>query len=100
LQGLLGGDATPVVAASDNMKIVPDQIARWVPGGIVPLGTDGFGRSESRESLRRHFEVDAEHIVVAAVATLAARGTVDQDLARKAIADMGIAPDAIDPVRA
>ena len=100
LEDMLAGDSTPVVAASDYMKAVPDQIARWVPGGLTPLGTDGFGRSEDRPSLRRHFEVDAEHIVVAAVSTLASRGVVDRALAAKAIADMGVDPDAIDPVRA
>ena len=56
------------------MKAVPDQIARWVPAGrrFVPLGTDGFGRSDTREALRRHFETDAPHVVVATLAALAA----------------------------
>ncbi len=96
----LAGDAIPVVAASDYMKIVPDQIARWVPGGLVSLGTDGFGRSEDREALRRHFEVNAEHIVVAAVAVLASRGVCDRSLVQGAIRDMGVDPEAMDPRRA
>ncbi|HSW44823.1 MAG TPA: pyruvate dehydrogenase (acetyl-transferring), homodimeric type, partial [Phycisphaerae bacterium] len=100
LEDLLAGDTTPVVAASDYMKIVPDQVARWVPGGLTPLGTDGFGRSEDRSSLRRHFEVDAAHIVVAALSVLAGRGAVDQAIVRQAIVDLGIDPEAIDPVRA
>ena len=53
------------VAVSDNMKMVPDQIAPWVPGGLTTLGTDGFGRSDTRERLRRFFEVDAESTVIA-----------------------------------
>ncbi len=56
------------------MKAVPDQIGRWVPGTFVPLGTDGFGRSDTREALRRHFETDAAHVVVATLAALAAEG--------------------------
>ena len=100
LEDLLAGDSTPVVAASDYMKIVPDQIARWVPGGLTPLGTDGFGRSEDRPSLRRHFEVDAEHIAVAALSVLADRGVVERQAVRQAIADLGVDPEATDPVQA
>ena len=100
LEDLLAGDSTPVVAASDYMKIVPDQIARWVPGGLTPLGTDGFGRSEDRPSLRRHFEVDAEHIAVAALSVLADRGVVERQAVRQAIIDLGVDPEAVDPVQA
>jgi len=100
LEDLLAGDSTPVVAASDYMKIVPDQIARWVPGGLTPLGTDGFGRSEDRPSLRRHFEVGAEHIAVAALSVLADRGVVERQAVRQAIADLGVDPEANDPARA
>ena len=59
------------------MRLVPDQIARWVPQGLTPLGTDGFGRSETREALRRFFEVDAESVALAALAELARRGAID-----------------------
>ena len=59
---------------SDYMRAVPEMIGRWVPGGLFPLGTDGFGRSDTRAALRRHFEVDAECIAVAALAQLARRG--------------------------
>ncbi|MBP7936648.1 MAG: pyruvate dehydrogenase (acetyl-transferring), homodimeric type [Phycisphaerae bacterium] len=100
LAAALGDDSAPVVAASDYMKIVPDQIARWVPGGLTTLGTDGFGRSEDRPSLRRHFEVNAEHIVVTAIDALASRKMVKRDLVRQAIADMGVDPEATDPSRA
>ena len=70
---LLAGEG-PIVAVTDFMKAVPDQIARWVPAGrsFTPLGTDGFGRSDTREALRRHFETDAPHVVVATLAALAA----------------------------
>ena len=56
------------------MKLVPDQVSRWLPGRLYPLGTDGFGRSETREALRRFFEVDAECVVIAALHQLAQRG--------------------------
>jgi pyruvate dehydrogenase E1 component len=82
----------PVVAVTDYMKSVADQVARWVPGGLTPLGTDGYGRSDTREALRRHFEVDAGHIVVA---VLHALGKSD-DVA-DAIARYNIDADAPDP---
>jgi pyruvate dehydrogenase E1 component len=65
-----------VVAVSDFMRAVPDLIARWVPGGYTSLGTDGFGLSDTRHALRRHFHVDAESIVVATLRQLADRGEV------------------------
>ena len=70
------------------MKAVPDQIARWVPRAAAssPLGTDGFGRSDTREALRRFFEIDAAHVVVAVLAALAADGTVEPPLVKDAIA--------------
>jgi pyruvate dehydrogenase E1 component len=89
--------AGPVVAVSDFMQAVPDLISRWVPGGWISLGTDGFGLSDTRGALRRHFHVDAESIVVAALRQLARRGEVPAgvpaDAARKyAIADVTAAP--------
>jgi pyruvate dehydrogenase E1 component len=83
----------PFVAASDYMRALPEQIARWVPGGLLALGTDGFGRSESREALRNFFEVDAEHIAFAALHALAERGKVDRAVVRKALDDLKINPD-------
>jgi pyruvate dehydrogenase E1 component len=95
---LLAGEG-PIVAVTDFMKAVPDQIARWVPEGrrFVPLGTDGFGRSDTREALRRHFETDAAHVVVATLAALAADGEVKPEVVTDAIARYGIDPDAGDP---
>jgi len=97
---LFAHDPTPVVAVSDFMKIVPEQIARWLPGGMSVLGTDGFGRSEDRASLRRHFEVNAEHIVVATIESLAAKGRCEPSLLAQVVRDMGVDPEAIDPARA
>lgn len=90
----------PVIAASDYMHMVPEQIAKWVPGRLVTLGTDGFGRSDSREELRRHFEVDAQHIAFAAISTLARDGKVDKKTVSKAAKDLEIDSDKLDPVRA
>jgi pyruvate dehydrogenase E1 component len=82
----------PIIAASDWMKAVPDLIARFVPGHYVVLGTDGFGRSDTRENLRRHFEIDAEHIVVATLSVLAASGDVKPEVVAEAIERYGIDP--------
>jgi pyruvate dehydrogenase E1 component len=88
----------PVVAVTDSMKAVPDQIARWVGAPYVSLGTDGFGRSDTREALRRHFEVDAEHIVVATLSALADMGEVKPEAVGDAIKRYGIDPDRISPL--
>ena len=87
----------PVIAASDFLKLVPDMIARWVPRPFTPLGTDGFGRSDTREALRRHFEIDAEHIVVATLAALVAKDQLPQGVVERAIRDFGIDPDVMEP---
>ena len=87
----------PVIAVSDYLKIVPEQIARFVPAGLVPLGTDGFGRSDTRDALRRFFEVDAPSITVAALAALARRGEIAADVVALTIRDLGLDPDTADP---
>ena len=76
----------PVVAVSDWMRAVPDQIRQWVPARFTTLGTDGFGLSDTRPATRRHFAVDAESITVAALATLAAEGALDRAVAVDAAA--------------
>ncbi len=81
------------VAASDYMKIVADQIAPWVPGGLMTLGTDGFGRSDTRARLRRFFEIDAESIVIATLFQLSQKGLVAKKVAEKAIKELGIDPE-------
>jgi pyruvate dehydrogenase E1 component len=90
----------PIVAVSDFMKIVPEQIARFVPGGSARfhvLGTDGYGRSDTRAALRRHFETDAANIVVTTLHALELDGAVSADEVAKAIARFGIDTDAPDP---
>ena len=93
----LAGAAGPIVAVTDFVKAVPDQIARFVPGRFVPLGTDGFGRSDTRAALRRHFEVDASHIVVAVLAALTDAGSAKEDEVSAAIGRYGIDAEAPDP---
>ena len=100
VENLLAKEPGIFIAASDNMKSVPEMIQRWVPGGLIPMGTDGFGRSENRVALRRFFEVDAECLVIAALEQLAKRGEIKPDRVEKAIKDLGIDPDKVDPVGA
>jgi len=88
----------PYIAATDYMKIVPDQIQRWVPGQFVSLGTDGYGRSDGRAALRNHFEVDKRYIAVTALKALADEGTFDQQTVAQAIEKYGIDPAKPDPV--
>ena len=70
----LAGVSGPFVAVTDYVKLIPDMIARWLPGRLVPLGTDGFGMSDTREALRRHFEIDAPSVVLATLDALAQDG--------------------------
>ncbi len=88
----------PYIAATDYMKIVPDQIQRWIPGSFISLGTDGFGRSDAREPLRQHFEVDKRYIAVTALKALADDGVLDEKTVAQAIEKYGIDPDKPDPV--
>jgi pyruvate dehydrogenase E1 component len=95
----LAGAEGPIIASTDYMKVVADQIAPWLPGRMVSLGTDGFGRSENREYLRKHFENDAEAITAAALSRLARDGKFDKKRAKAAIAELGLNPDSPDPVK-
>ncbi len=98
---LLKGKKGPFIAATDYMKSLPEMITRWVPcESFLPLGTDGYGMSDNRRNLRRHFEVDAEHIVVAALSELARLGKIEKKIPAKAIKDFNIDPDCVDPVKA
>ena len=97
LEKILETEAGPFIAVSDNMKIVPDQIAPWVPGGLTTLGTDGYGRSDTRARLRRFFEVDAECVVVATLYALAEKGQLDRSEVQKAIKQLKIEPEKIFP---
>jgi len=96
LQALEGAEG-PVIAATDYMKVVADQIAPWLPGRLVSLGTDGFGRSDNRQYLRRFFEVNAESIVGYALARLARDGKFDAGKAQAAMRELGLDPDSADP---
>jgi pyruvate dehydrogenase E1 component len=92
----LGNLDLPIIAATDYMKIVADQIAPWLPGKLTALGTDGFSRSENREHLRRHFEVDAASIAAAALSRLSSWKRFDVQRATQAIAELGIDPNKVD----
>jgi pyruvate dehydrogenase E1 component len=94
----------PIVAASDYMKSLPDVLAPWLQSEgrcrLVTLGTDGFGRSDNRAHLRRHFEVNAESIAGAAISRLAREGKIKGKKAQAALVELGIDSEAKDPARA
>lgn len=100
ITGVLEQGQGPVIAATDYMKLYADQVRAWVPGAYRVLGTDGFGRSDSRENLRRHFEVSAEYIVVAALAELAKAGDIDKKVVVQALSDFAIDVDKVNPLYA
>jgi pyruvate dehydrogenase E1 component len=85
------------VAASDYVKVLPDTIDRWLPRRLTTLGTDGFGRSESRASLRDFFEVDHRYVVVATLAALAREGQIDRSVVQQAIETFKIDPEKVNP---
>jgi pyruvate dehydrogenase E1 component len=96
---LLADAPGPIVAVTDFMKIVPEQISRFLPGRtFVPLGTDGMGRSDTREALRAFFEIDAPNVVVGALSALAQTGAIDAGVVSKAITDSGLDPERPNPV--
>jgi pyruvate dehydrogenase E1 component len=97
VETVLAKEQGTFVAVSDYMRLVPDQIAPWVPGGLVTLGTDGFGRSDTRARLRRFFEIDAESTVIATLYALAEKEQVDRQLVEKAIKDLGMKPEKVFP---
>jgi pyruvate dehydrogenase E1 component len=90
---VLGGRDTPIIASSDYMRSVPELIAPFVNSRLLALGTDGFGRSETRAALRRFFEVDAESVVVAALYALSKQGKLERSTVSAAIKDLGLNPD-------
>ena len=92
VQQLLKDREGPVIAATDYMRTVPDQIRQWVSGRYVTLGTDGYGRSDSRAALRKHFEVDRNYITVAALKSLADDGKVDKKIVIEAMKKLGVDP--------
>ncbi len=96
----LEGASGPVIAATDYIQAYPDQIRKWVPGRYEVLGTDGFGRSDTRAQLRKHFEVDRYNVVVTALKALADEGALPAGKAAEAIAKYGIDADKINPLYA
>ena len=97
LETVLEKEQGVFVAVSDYMKIVPDQIAPWVPGGLTALGIDGFGRSDTRSRLRRYFEVDAEMTVIATLYALSQKGAVSPEVVEKALKDLNVDPEKAHP---
>jgi pyruvate dehydrogenase E1 component len=97
IETLLAKEQGAFVAVSDNIRTVPDQIAPWVPGGLFTLGTDGFGRSDTRGRLRRFFGVDAESTVIGTLYALAERKLVDRKVVAQAIKDLGVDPEMVQP---
>lgn len=95
---LLRNEKGVFVAASDYVKALPKSISEWVPGRMISLGTDGFGRSEDRAGLRDFFEVDAKFIVLATLYALAEEGQIEHDEVNKAIEDLGIDPEKANPM--
>jgi pyruvate dehydrogenase E1 component len=97
LETTLEKESGPFVAVSDFMRAVPGQIAPWVPGGLTILGTDGYGRSDTRERLRHFFEVDAPSTVVATLHALARQGAVDKQTVARAIKNLDVNPEKAHP---
>ena len=100
IEHTLADSEGPFIAASDYVRAVPEQLAPWVPGEYFVLGTDGMGRSETREALRRHFEIDAESIVIAALYQLSQSGLIDTQTVVNAIKQFDFDPAKIDPLMA
>ncbi|HZL13524.1 MAG TPA: pyruvate dehydrogenase (acetyl-transferring), homodimeric type, partial [Verrucomicrobiae bacterium] len=97
MENLLAKEQGAFIAVSDNIRTVPDQIAPWVPGGLFTLGTDGFGRSDTRGRLRRFFEVDAESVVIGTLYALAEKNLIGREVVAQAIKDLGVDPEKIQP---
>jgi pyruvate dehydrogenase E1 component len=95
---VLGPDGGPVVLVSDWLKALPDLLGRWLPAGYVSLGTEGFGRSDTREALRALFEIDASNVVLGALTALARSGELPAADVAAAIATLGIDPEKMDPL--
>jgi pyruvate dehydrogenase E1 component len=98
VSAMLGGCESPIVAASDYMRTVADQIRTWLPKNYLTLGTDGFGRSDARAELRQHFEVDRNFIALAALKALADAGQLDRATVTEAVHKLGIDPAKSDPL--
>ncbi len=98
VETLVENEEGPFIASSDYVRSVCEQISPWLPGGLYALGTDGFGRSETREELRRHFEVDAESVVIATLYKLAQTGKLEMSEVAAAIKDLDYDPEKVNPM--
>ncbi|MGA2244751.1 MAG: pyruvate dehydrogenase (acetyl-transferring), homodimeric type [Verrucomicrobiota bacterium] len=97
VEAVLAKEPGSFVAVSDNIRTVPDQIAPWVPGGLFTLGTDGFGRSDTRARLRRFFGVDAESTVIGTLYALGEKNLIERKVVAQAIKDFGVDPEKVQP---
>ncbi|MCA9206286.1 MAG: pyruvate dehydrogenase (acetyl-transferring), homodimeric type, partial [Planctomycetales bacterium] len=100
LEKTLAGVEGPFISASDYVQALGEQLTPWIPGDYYVLGTDGMGRSETREALRRHFEVDAESITIATLHRLHAQGKLDASVVAQAIKDLDYDPEKVNPLYA
>ncbi len=100
LEKVLDGITGPFISTSDNVRLVADQIREWIPGEYLVLGTDGFGRSETREELRRHFEIDAETVTWTTLRGLARMGAFDAARLPEVLLQLGLDPSKINPLDA
>jgi pyruvate dehydrogenase E1 component len=100
VQTLFEGEPDVFVTSSDYMKCLSDTLARWVPGSLQSLGTNGFGRSESRANLRDFFEVDHKYVVLATLTLLVKKGELKADILPQAIKDLGIDSEKLNPLQA
>jgi pyruvate dehydrogenase E1 component len=91
-----GEDASPIIAVSDNVASVPEMIRVWVHAPYTVLGTDGFGRSDTRPALRRFFEIDGEAVALAAISSLVREGKLDASVHADAMASFGVSADRTD----
>jgi pyruvate dehydrogenase E1 component len=98
IETLFDGGPDHFVATSDYMKILPEGLSNWLPGTLTSLGTNGYGRSDSRPALRDFFEVDARYVVFATLTGLAKKGRVDRDVLIQAMTDLEIDPEKPNPM--
>jgi pyruvate dehydrogenase E1 component len=100
VQRVLGGEQGVFVAALDYVRAVAEQIRPWIPGDYFVMGCDGMGRSETRENLRRHFEVDAQSITIATLYRIHKQGQLEGDVVARAIEELGVDPEKPNPLMA
>jgi pyruvate dehydrogenase E1 component len=93
----LQGESGPFIAATDYMKTYADQLREFIPGHYAVLGTDGFGRSDTRDKLRKFFEVSREYVVIATLKALSDEGIIEVGVVAQAMRALGVSADKVDP---